>query len=114
MGTQTRWRKYRRNDATAPKFKETLERFVGDLLLAKADDEGTGRLYLSLDKNGFKGDLIPVSYRNFVDVQNTLRALGLIEVRAKVASSKSTGARGTCRSGRTRGGLRASEPRMPL
>ena len=50
--------------ATAPKFKETLERFVGGLLMAKAD-EGTGRLYLSMDKNRFKDYLIPVSYRNF-------------------------------------------------
>src|SRR5262249_51206188 len=77
---QTRSRSYERRHATAPKFKGTLERLVGDLLLAKADKEGNGRLYLSMDKNGFKGDRMPISYRNLMDAQEALRSLGLIEV----------------------------------
>ena len=33
-----------------------------------------------MDKNGFKGDLVPVSYRNFFDVQDALHEQGLIDV----------------------------------
>ena len=78
--------------ATAPKFKEPLERFVGGLLMAKAD-EGTGRLYLSMDKNRFKGGQISVSDRNFDAAVKALSALILLSRRGQAREQSSHGGR---------------------
>jgi hypothetical protein len=74
--SQENRRTYKRDKVRAGSLKEALERFVGDLLRAHVDPECTGKLYRSLDKSRFTGDVI--SYRNFALAVQALVALKLI------------------------------------
>jgi hypothetical protein len=56
---------------------DAVERFVGDLLLAKGDTKSTGRIFHSIGETKF--DDVPVSYDVFMKVLEGLKALGLVE-----------------------------------
>jgi hypothetical protein len=57
-------------------FVDAIERFVGDLLRAKADKNCSGRIYHALGRDDF--DDVPVSYDLFKNVLNGLKALELV------------------------------------
>jgi hypothetical protein len=57
-------------------FLDAVERFVGDLLRARADDNASGRVYRVIGKTAFKDD--PVTYDVFMRVLDALKALGLV------------------------------------
>ncbi|WP_375314347.1 hypothetical protein WHZ77_15140 [Bradyrhizobium sp. A5] len=61
LNTETRRRKRRENDAKT--FYVTVERFVGELLHAKASN-GTGRFSRSLSKKGFLRDVVTLENVN--------------------------------------------------
>ncbi|GAB9116798.1 hypothetical protein [Bradyrhizobium diazoefficiens] len=63
LNTETRQRKRRENDAKT--FYVTVERFVGELLHAKAGN-GTGRFSRSLSKKGFLRDVVTLENVNAV------------------------------------------------
>jgi hypothetical protein len=66
----------RRLARTGVKYVDAIERFVGDLLRARADSKLSGRVYRATGKNHFKDDL--VSYDVFHGVFDGLKALGLL------------------------------------
>jgi hypothetical protein len=69
----------KRRERSGAKFSEALERFVGDLLRARAGTNTTGRIFRSVGKSSF-GDA-PVKYDMFVRLLEALKALGLVEHR---------------------------------
>jgi hypothetical protein len=66
----------KRRERSGAKFSEALERFVGDLLRARAGTNTTGRIFRSVGKSSF-GDA-PVKYDMFVRLLEALKALGLV------------------------------------
>jgi hypothetical protein len=66
----------KRRERSGTKFTEALERFVGDLLRARAGTNTTGRIFRSVGKSSF-GDA-PVKYDMFVRLLEALKALGLV------------------------------------
>jgi hypothetical protein len=60
---------------TATKFTLALDRFVGDLLRARAGTDTTGRIYRPTGKGDFRD--APVKYDMFMRVLDGLKALGL-------------------------------------
>jgi len=75
--TRSRVRKRRARSGT--KFFHALDRFVGDLLRAKAETTGPARIYRAVGKDMFKHD--PVKYDVFMGVLEGLKALELVEHR---------------------------------
>jgi hypothetical protein len=75
---RTETRKRQRKAADAQRFYETLERFVGELLQAKARQGkgGTGRFGRAMSTRGFSGDI--VSYDNVRAVRDGLKKLGYL------------------------------------
>jgi hypothetical protein len=72
---------YKRGAARAAAFRETLERFLGDLLRAQHDkrktENASGLVFRPIGKKDFRpGDL--VSYRNFTAAKDSLKGLQLI------------------------------------
>src|SRR5262245_55889186 len=57
-------------------FHVAVERFVGDLLRARAGENSSGRIYHSIGKTSFRED--PVNYDVFHGVLGGLKALGFI------------------------------------
>jgi hypothetical protein len=57
-------------------YVDAIERFVGDLLRARADNSATGRIYHPLGKTSFEGD--PVNYDVFMGVLEGFQALGFV------------------------------------
>jgi hypothetical protein len=55
---------------------DAIERFVGDLLRARADNNASGRVYHALGKTAFEDD--PVNYDVFTGVLDGLKALGFV------------------------------------
>jgi len=72
--TGSRVRKRRAQSAT--KFMSALERFIGDLLRARAGKMATGRIYRATGKSSFKND--PIKYDMFMRVLQGLKALGFV------------------------------------
>jgi hypothetical protein len=76
--TKTKKRVRRRLARTGVVFTEALERLVGDLLRARAANNGTGRVFHALGKTTF--DDVPVSYDVFIGLLDGLQGLGLLGV----------------------------------
>jgi hypothetical protein len=57
-------------------YVDAIERFVGDLLHAKADSNSRGRVYRSIGKTSFEDD--PVNYYVLMGVLDGLKGLGLV------------------------------------
>ena len=57
-------------------YHEAIERFVGDLLRARADNNASGRIYHAMGKTSFDDD--PVNYDVFAGVLKGLKALELV------------------------------------
>jgi hypothetical protein len=57
-------------------YHEAIERFVGDLLRARADDSASGLIFHAMGKTSFDDD--PVNYDVFVGVLKGLKALELV------------------------------------
>jgi hypothetical protein len=68
----------KRGKGTQPRFLEAIERFTGDLLLAKASKEGGGRLYRSLNRNDWTSDKSSVTLKVFKPVLDAFKALNLV------------------------------------
>jgi hypothetical protein len=72
---------YKRGEKRALPFRETLERFLGDLLRAQHDkhetDKASGVVFRPMGKKDFTPD-DPISYRNFVAAVAGLKGSGLI------------------------------------
>jgi hypothetical protein len=72
---------YKRGAALAAAFRETLERFLGDLLRAQHDkrktENASGLVFRPIGKKDFPADDL-VSYRTFKSAVDGLRGLGLI------------------------------------
>lgn len=66
----------KRRARSGAKFLHAVERFVGDLLRAKAGTTGPARIYRAVGKDRFKHD--PVKYDVFVRVLDGLKALQLV------------------------------------
>jgi hypothetical protein len=58
------------------RYVEAIERFVGDLLRARADRNSSGRIFRATGKDHFKNE--PVTYDVFTGVLDGLKALGLV------------------------------------
>jgi hypothetical protein len=84
-GSRLRTRRAR----TGVRFTEALERFVGDLLRARAGTDTTGRIYRPTGKSDFSD--APVKYDMFMRVIEGLKALGLVEHRKGRTRSQDTG-----------------------
>jgi hypothetical protein len=73
--------RYKRGKERAAAFRETLERFVGDLLRAQHDkretENASGLVFRALGKKDFTPDDL-VSYRNFTAAVRGLSGLGLV------------------------------------
>jgi hypothetical protein len=69
-------RVYKRRSRSREIFSNAVERFVGDLLRAKADKNASGRVYRSIGKTSFGDD--PVNFDVFKGVLDGLKALGLV------------------------------------
>ena len=69
-------RVYKRRSRSREIFSNAVERFVGDLLRAKADKNASGRVYRSVGKTSFGDD--PVNFDVFKGVLDGLKALGLV------------------------------------
>src|SRR5262245_36098528 len=73
--------RYKRGGQRAGAFRETLERFLGDLLRAQhnkqSTENATGRVFRPLGKKDFPPDDL-VSYRNFIAAVDGLRGTGLV------------------------------------
>ncbi len=69
----------KRRARSGAKFIHALERFVGDLLRAKAGTTGPGRVYRAVGKDRFKHD--PVKYDVFMRVLEGMKALELVGYR---------------------------------
>ncbi|WP_234713323.1 hypothetical protein [Rhodopseudomonas palustris] len=67
---------YKRGAAGLKSLRGALARFVGHLLIAKADPTKTGKVYRSLKKDGFSGG--PVTYNAFTSAWKALEALELV------------------------------------
>jgi hypothetical protein len=74
LATESRKRQRRKDDAE--RFKETVERFVGELLHAKAKKGGTGRFGRAMSERGFTRGV--VSYENVRATREGLKALGYL------------------------------------
>jgi hypothetical protein len=74
---------------TATKFTLALDRFVGDLLRARAGTNATGRIYRPTGKVDFSDT--PVKYDMFMRVLDGLKALGLVEHRKGRTRYQETG-----------------------
>jgi hypothetical protein len=70
-------RKRKRGERGRAQLRETLERFLGDLLCAISADGATGRVYHALRKESFKDE--PATYDLFMSALNPLTALGYVE-----------------------------------
>ena len=66
----------KRREKSGAKFSDAIERFVGDLLRAKAGMSGPVRIYRAVGKTGFEHD--PVKYDMFTRVLEGLKALELV------------------------------------
>jgi hypothetical protein len=66
----------RRRARSGVKFADALERFVGDLLRAKAGTTGPALVYRSVGKSSFAND--PVKYDVFIRALEGLKALDLV------------------------------------
>ena len=75
LATENRKRQRRSDDAE--RFKETVERFVGELLQAKAKKGGTGRFWRSMSTRGFSGDV--VSQTNVKAIREALEGFGYLK-----------------------------------
>ena len=73
---ETKKRVRRRLARTGAVFVEAIERFVGDLLRARADDSASGRIFHAMGKTSFDDD--PVNYDVFAGVLKGLKALELV------------------------------------
>jgi hypothetical protein len=69
-------RVYKRRSRSREIFSNAVERFVGDLLRAKADKNASGRVYRSIGKTSFSD--APVKYDMFKVALDNLKALGLV------------------------------------
>jgi len=69
----------KRRARSGAKFYHALERFVGDLLRARAGTTGPARIYRAVGKDTFKHD--PVKYDVFMRVLEGLKALELVGYR---------------------------------
>jgi hypothetical protein len=69
-------RVYKRRSRSREIFSNAVERFVGDLLRAKADKNASGRVYRSIGKTSFGDD--PVNFDVFKGVLDGLKSLGLV------------------------------------
>jgi hypothetical protein len=67
-----------RRAVTGARFREALERLLGDLLRARAEPSSTGRIYRAVRPNDFSKDV--VSYRHFKAAVDALSGLKLLEV----------------------------------
>jgi hypothetical protein len=65
-----------RREKSGAKFSEAIERFVGDLLRARAGTSRAGRIYRAIGKMSFDDD--PVKYDVFTKVLEGLKGLELI------------------------------------
>ncbi len=74
QATGGRVRKRRVRSVT--RFRDALERIVGDLLRARAGEKATGRIYRATGKDSFAKD--SVKYDMFWSVVDGLKALGLV------------------------------------
>jgi hypothetical protein len=79
----------KRRERSGAKFSEALERFVGDLLRARAGTNTTGRIYRPTGKSDFSD--APVKYDMFMRVIEGLKALGLVEHSKGRTRSQDTG-----------------------
>ncbi len=77
LKTESRQRARRRPDAI--RFADTIERFIGELLRAKAKQAsgGTGRFSRSMSDRGFVG--APVSGQNVLTVRDSLKKLDYLD-----------------------------------
>jgi hypothetical protein len=75
LATENRKRKRRQDDAE--RFYEAVERFVGELLRAKARQNGTGRFARAMSERYFSGDV--VSYNNVLAIREALKELGYLD-----------------------------------
>jgi hypothetical protein len=66
----------KRREQSGARFVEALERFVGDLLRARAGTTGPVRIYRAVGKSSFTHD--PVKYDMFMNVLDGLKALDLV------------------------------------
>ena len=66
----------KRREKSGAKFSEAIERFIGDLLRAKAGTCGPVRIYRAVGKTSFEHD--PVKYDMFTRVLEGLKALELV------------------------------------
>jgi hypothetical protein len=73
---QSRKRIYERRSRSGEIFSNAVERFVGDLLRAKADKNASGRVYRSIGKTSFDDD--PVNFDAFNGVLDGLKALSFV------------------------------------
>ena len=73
---QGRKRVRNRRERSGAKFSEAIERFVGDLLRAKAGTSGPVRIYRAVGKTSFEHD--PVKYDMFLRMLEGLKALELV------------------------------------
>jgi hypothetical protein len=69
-----RVRKYRAKSGSA--FHDAVERIIGDLLRARADNNASGRIYHAMGKTSFDDD--PVNYDVFMKALQALKALELV------------------------------------
>ena len=72
--SERRFRQFRAKRGQA--YHEAIERFVGDLLRARADNSASGLIFHALGKTSFDDD--PVNYDVFVGVLEGLKALELV------------------------------------
>jgi hypothetical protein len=69
-------RVYERRSRSGEIFLNAVERFVGDLLRARAGSSVSGRIYRAIGKTAFEDD--PVNYDVFMAMLDGLNALGLV------------------------------------
>jgi hypothetical protein len=69
-------RVYERRSRSGEIFSNAVERFVGDLLRAKADKNASGRVYRSIGKTSFEDD--PVKHDAFKGMLDGLKSLSLV------------------------------------
>jgi hypothetical protein len=84
-GTRTR----KRRAKSAAKFSEATERFMGDLLRARAGGVATSRIFRATGKDSFAND--PVKYDMFWRVVDGLKALGFVGHRKGQTRYRKTG-----------------------
>jgi hypothetical protein len=72
-------RRRKRREKAGAKFSDAIERFVGDLLRAKAVTQGPALIFRSIGKSSFDRD--PVKYETFNNVLEGLKELELVSHR---------------------------------